>query len=200
MQPNLKSYCATLLEFSTTLFLTDDLISKIRNTSRPDKDGDSAFVNSYKKHRAFVWFKEVDKNIQKFEVEFTYETLSGGKLPKKIPRIEQLTEILSSIKEQLHFNCRVFFSFGKNLRVKPIISLPMKYIEFPNMPYDRIQGLHLVKLDGKEIKYEVILEVPAPGVLFQNVIFKYPSIIDKSLADKILLEAASISERFILKE
>ena len=37
----------------------------------------------------------------------------------------------------------------------------MKYIEAPDMPFDRIQGLHLIKLDNNETKYDVFLEAPA---------------------------------------
>ena len=204
MKPNLKSYHAISLEFSTTLTLTDDLISKIQNISPPDKDGDSLFVDSYNGHRAFVWVigvdKGVDKDIRRFRIEFNYELVRGGKLRKSTPRIEQLFDILSLIEEKMDFDCRVAFTFGKRLKPKSIISLPMKYMELPNMPFDRIQGLHLVKLDGKEKKYDVILEAPAQGIIMENVFFKYIFRIDKSLPDKILREATTISDSFVFKE
>lgn len=200
MQPNLKAHHVNLLEFSTTLSLTDDLISKIRDSSRPDKDGDSVFFDSYRGHRAIAVVRGINKDIQNFEVEFSYQAVSGGRLSKSFPRIEQLTDVLSSVKEQLNFECSVSFTFGKSLRPRPIISLPMKYIEAPNIPFDRIQGLHLIKLDDGETKYDVFLEAPTQGVLLENVVFKYKSRIARSLADKILLEGASISDRFVSKE
>lgn len=197
MQPNLKAHHVDLLEFSTTLSLTDDLISKIRDSSRPDKDGDSVFFDSYKGHRAIAMVRGINKDIQNFEVEFTYQAVSGRRLSKSFPQIQQLTDVLSSVKEQLNFECSVSFTFGKSLRPRPIISLPMKYIEAPNIPFDRIQGLHLIKLDDGETKYDVFLEAPTQGVLLENVVFKYKSRIARSLADKILLEGASISDRFV---
>lgn len=197
MQPNLKAHHVDLLEFSTTLSLTDDLISKIRDSSRPDKDGDSVFFDSYKGHRAIAMVRGINKDIQNFEVEFTYQAVSGRRLSKSFPQIQQLTDVLSSVKEQLNFECSVSFAFGKSLRPRPIISLPMKYIEAPNIPFDRIQGLHLIKLDDGETKYDVFLEAPTQGVLLENVVFKYKSRIARSLADKILLEGASISDRFV---
>lgn len=203
MKPKLKSRYATSLEFSANLALTGELISKIRNISPPDKDGDSLFVDSYNGHRAFVWVieveKEPDKDVRRFRIEFNYEARGGGKLGASIPRIEQLIEILSS-NERVEFDCRVAFTFRKRLKPRTIISLPMKYFEFPNMPFDRIQGLHLVKLDGKETKYDVILEAPAHGMVIENVFFKYASGIDKSLASKILEQAATISDNFVFKE
>lgn len=205
MKPNLKSYNATSLEFYTTLVLTDELISEIQNISPPDEDGDSLFVDSYKSHRAFVWVIEVDKGLDKgtrrFRVEFNYELGRGRRLRKSTPRIEQLIDILSSIKEKVDLDCRVALEFGKRLKPKPLITLPMKYMDFPDMPFDRIQGLHLVKLDDKETKYEVILEAPVEGIIMENVFFKYTSEVNKSLAGKILGEATTISHRFVvLKE
>jgi hypothetical protein len=65
---------------------------------------------------------------------------------------------------------------------------------------DRIQGMHLVKLDGSETKYDVFLEVPTQGVIIENIVFKYSSKIDSNLANNILVEAVRISDKFVLKE
>jgi hypothetical protein len=75
----------------------------------------------------------------------------------------------------------------------------MKYIESPNVPFDRIQGLHLVKLDG-QTKYDVFLEAPTQGMVMANILFEYTSRLDESLASKILVEAEAISNRFVIKE
>jgi len=204
MRPNLKSHHATLVHFDTTLTLTDGLISEIQNVSPPDADGDSPFLDSYDGHRAWVWVIALDKGVKegvrRFRIEFNYQVRAGGRLSRRIPRIEQLMNILCSIKEKTDFDCRVAFQFGKRLKPRPIIGLPMKYLELPNMPFDRIQGLHLVKFDGSKIKYEVILEAPANGVVVENVLFSYASEIDNSLAGKILVGAATISDKFVLKE
>jgi len=199
MQPNLKVYNVTSLEFKTKSIFNDDLISQIRTIAGPDEDGDSFFADVYKGHRAFVRVRELDKDIRRFEIEFTYLALGGRRLPKSIPRIEQLIETLASIQEPMVFDCEVSFMFGKSLRPRCIISLPMKYIEAPNMPFDRIQGLHLVKLDD-QIKYDIFLEAPAKGILMANILFKYTSRVDESLAGKILVEAEAIANRFVIKE
>ena len=204
MKPNLKSYNTTSLVFHTTMALPNDLISEIRNISPPDEDGDSSFVDSYQRHNASVWVIEVDKGpdkeIRRFNVVFNYELGRGRKLGKRIPKIEQIIDILSSIGKENDFDCRVAFEFGRRLKPKPIIALPVKYMDFPNMPFDRIEGVHLVKLDGAETKYDVILEALGRGVITESVFFKYTSEIDKSLADKILSESMTISDRFVFKE
>jgi len=203
MKPNLKSYNATLLEFHTTLPLTGDLISKIRSASPPDEEGDSPFIDSYQGHNAYVWVIEVDKGVDKdkrrFSIHFRYEVGRGRKPSKKNPLIEELVDILSSIKGNLAFDCQVNFVFRKRLKARSIISLPMKYVELPNMPFDRIQGLHLVKLDGSETKYDIILDSPSSGTIIETLFFHYSSRVDKTLAEKILREAMTISDRFVLR-
>ena len=198
MQPNLKSCHAISLEFSTVVPLSVDLISEIRNSSGPDEDGDSLFFDSYRNHRALAIVKGINEESRdKFPVEFTFEARSGGRLPKSMPRTKQLVSILSLLKEQMRFECRVTFVFGRRLKPRPVIPLPIKYIEAPDIPFDRIQGLHLVKTDGSETKYDVFLEAPGRGIIVENVIFRYHSTISESLASNILAEAVSISDKFV---
>lgn len=199
MQPKLKSRNAMSLEFSTTIPLSDEQILKIRKTSEPDEDGDSVFLDSYEGHRAAAIVKSAQKDTPKYEIDFVYQAKSGGRLSKNLARIKQLADIISSVKEQLNFECVIAFTFGRSFHPKPIISLPMKYIEAPNMPFDRIQGLHLVKLEGNKTKYEIFLEAPTRGILFENVQFNYLSSFDESLPEKILTEAESISSNIVFR-
>jgi hypothetical protein len=199
MQPKLRSCNAKVLEFSSTVPLSGEQISKIRDISRPDKDGDSDFFDSYEGHRALAIVRGAKKDAREYKIMFVYETRTVKSLPKRLPRIRQLVETLFLVKEQLNFECSVAFQFGRSLHPKPIINLPMKYIEAPNMPFDRIQGLHLVKLDGNKTKYDVFFEAPTRGILFENVEFNYVSSFDESLPDKILTEAESISDKVVFR-
>jgi len=200
MQPKFRSCNAKVLEFSSTVPLSHEQISKIRDVSHPDKDGDSDFFDSYEGHRALAIVRGAKEEAQEYKIEFTYEARTARRLSKRLPRIRQLVETLCLVKEQLNFECSVIFEFGRNLHPKSIISLPMKYIEAPNMPFDRIQGLHLVKLDGHETKYDVFLEAPTKGIVFENIEFNYVSSFDESLPDKILTEAKSISDKVVFRE
>ena len=200
MQINLKAHNATDLEFSAKITLTADLIAEIHKLSKPDSDGDSPFVDSYENHRALAWVLKADEKTFQSNIFFTYETKKGGRLGKKQPRIVQLTDFLSRTNQKLTFECRASFQFGKRSHVKSIIHLPQKYLEMPDMPFDRIQGMHLVKLDGSETRYDVFLEAPTQGVILENVIFKYSSKFDNNLANNILVEALKISDNFVIKE
>lgn len=200
MQINLKARNATELEFSTQISLTADLIAELHKLSKPDSDGDSCFLHSYEKHRAWAWVYKADEKTFQSNIIFTYQAKRGGKLGKKQPLIFQLIDLLSHTNQKPTFECRASFQFGKKLHYKPIVHLPQKYLELPNMPFDRIQGMHFVKLDGSDTKYDVFLESPTQGVIIENIIFKYSSKVDDNLATNIFIEALRISDNFIIKE
>jgi len=197
MQPDLRPRHVTSLRFSASLDLGEDLVSRIRTSSPPDDEGDSLFVDSYKRHRAIVWVQELDKDAGTFLLGFTYEPVPGGGLRKLVARVHQLVDIVAPAGEQLDFDCQVAFQFGKRLKPRSIITLPMKYIEAPGLPFDSIQGLHFTKADDSGTKYDVFLDAPAHGVLAANVLFKYATQIDQSLPERILSEAESICQKFV---
>lgn len=199
MQINLRAKNITTLIFSAILQLSDGFISRIRELSRPDKSGNSAFIEIYSRHRAWAWVLVHNEEENIYRLGFTYEA-SSRKLPRSYPGISQLINILREIKEKQTFDCTAILNYGKKLRPKSIISLPMKWIEAPNLPFDRIQGLHFVKFEGSEIKHEAYLEAPSPGLLLMSINFKYKSTIDDLLLDKIVNEAISISDMFVFKE
>jgi len=200
MQINLKAHNASNLQFSAQIILTADLIAEIHNISEPDSDGDSVFLDSYENHRAWAWVYKADEETFQSDIIFNYETKKGGRLSKKLPLIFQLIDILSHTNQQLTFECRASFQFGKKLHMKSIVHLPQKYLEMPDMPFDRIQGMHFVKLDGSNTKYDVFLEAPTQGVIIENIIFNYSSKIDDKLAINIFTEALKVSDSFVIRE
>jgi len=200
MQINLKAHNVANLEFSSKITLTTDLIAKIQKLSTPDSDGDNSFFESYENHNAVAWVFKADEKTLQSDVGFMYEAKKGRKIGKNRARISQLVNLSFPINQQVTFDCRASFQFGKKLRAKSIVHLPQKPFELPDMPFDRIQGMHFVKSDGSETKYDVFLEAPTQGVIIANIIFKYSSKIDSNLANNILNRAVDISDMFIFKE
>lgn len=200
MTPDLKGLNVFLLEFSTEVQLNSDIVRKIRDASNPDEEGDSVFFDSYKGHTALAVVYGAGRDTQPYRLIFRYTARSGGRLSKDVPRITQLFDILSDVKEQLSFECSVSFDFGKALHPRPLITLPVECPSTAGMPFDRIQGLHFVKLDGNGTKYDVFLEAPARGIVRETVEFKYVSPFEQSVPQKILLMAQSISDKFVFKE
>lgn len=201
---NLKAFNLVYLYFSSTITLTDELISQVRKVSKPDDEGDSAFVDSYNidgmNHRSWGWVIEQDKNKGIYTIRTSYEAKGGGRIGKKAPRVPQLFKILSSIDDVLEFNCRAHFQYLKRTKPKPIVELPLKLVHAPNMPFDRIQGVHLIKLDGNKTKYDVALDILTNGTLIVNISFNYKAQIQETFGDDILREAVEISRLFVSKE
>jgi len=198
MQVNLKTYHALSLTFSTKLRLSDETINQIRETSEINRQGDCVFETLYNGHIAYcVVTKYRGKDATQYEVSFTYEISQRRRTRKDIPSIARLIEILSSMPERYDFNCGVGFDFKRNLKPKSLLPLPFRYSEWPDMPFDRIQGYHLVKLANNKIKYNVFLDAPAPMTLIMNILFDVPFTFNDELADNILKEALTISKRFV---
>jgi len=200
MQINLKAHSITQLTFTSNILLTSDLVDQIHIFSKPDEEGDSVFFDKYENHIAWVWIYKAEEETLKSKIEFFYEARKSRKLRKSAPRISQLIDIFSTFSQQPTFECQASFTFPKKSRAKSIIHLPQIYMELPDRPFDRIQGMHLVKLDGSETKYDVFLEVPTRGVIIENIIFKCTFKIDNNLANNVLSEALNISEKLIFKE
>lgn len=205
MRLNLKAYNIVYLHFSSpTMTLTDELISQVRKVSKPDSEGDSAFVDSYDidgaGHRSWGWILEQDKKNRKFTIEINYEAKGGGRIGKRMPRTTQLFDLLSSIDGVLKFDCRAYFQYPKRTKAKPIVELPLKLINAPNMPFDRIQGVHLIKLDGNKTKYDIALDMLTNGTLIANISFNYNAKMRETIGDEILRAAAEISGLFVSKE
>jgi len=183
---------------------TDELISKVRKVSKPDDEGDSIFIDSYDidgtRHRCWGWVLEQDKSKRIFSIELNYEAKGGGRIGKKMPRIAQLLDILSSIDNVFEFDCRAYFQYAKRIKPKPVVELPMKLINVPNMPFDRIQGVHLIKLEGNKTKYDVALDTLTNGILIANISFNYRANIQETICDDILKKAVEISNLFVSKE
>lgn len=204
MGPDLKSYNIEELAFFATVSLDSTLIAQIQKVSPPDDSGDSLFVDHYKhgktNYKSWVWVIKGSKDTDKYDINFHYEVATAAKAPKDIPKISRLIEIVSVIEKGVQFDCRANFWFGARSKIKPIIPLPLRLLELPDMPFDEVHGLHLVKRNGKGKKYEVMLDFSGRGTIAESVFFGYHGGIRETLADEIINEAVKISSSFILRE
>lgn len=203
MDINIKSENAVSLEFSTSIILNDNQISQIQSESHPDKDGNSFFLDIYEGHTAYCWVVKSDKRNKqvknKYSLNFFYKLSTRTRQIKKSVSISRLMDVLSSITDKNNFDCEISFKFPKRLKPKPIINLPLKYTESPNMPFDMIQGFHLIKLEGRKTKYSVILGASDTGIIYATIFFDFNYGFDVSLAKKIFEYGLSIVSNFVSK-
>lgn len=201
---NLKSFDISALRINFEASLPEDLLEIMGSVCPPDEDGDFVFVDSYKVegvgHAASAIVSELKKGAKEFGFEFMYRVRRGGRLGKDVPRTSQLLEILSAIKEPVWFNCLLRFIFGKRSKTNTLINLPIKVTAQPNAPFNEIHGIHFVKLEKKELEYEVILDLLDEGGLMETVIFRHRNRISESTIEKIVRKAVEISNSFVSKE
>lgn len=210
MRPNLKKYSAKSIHINTEVALTNKIVAKLKRVSFQDEDGDYPFIDAYRNNLSWAWViderERPVKGKRSFSIQFNFER--GGviswdvdikRLRKSVPRTEQLIDLLSSNGEELDFSCRLDFEFAKNLKPKPMFNLPIKYAESPDYPFDDMCGVHLRKLDGKAIRYEVILEGLGDGKIMITVFFVYKSKMTRDIVERILEEGSRIASAFVTK-
>lgn len=201
MKPDLVSANAVSLSFVTKLHLNDDLVNMIHEISPPDEDGDSSFLDSYVQqrhgHGVIAWVISPAENKGDFRASFTYAPARYERRPKKEPKVAQLIDILSNLKQEVAFDCSVTFQFSRREHVSPVFILPIRTSCAKTLPFDEIRGMRFVKLEGNKILYSVILDLTSEGALHQNIGFSYPSNFSMTLTDNILHKAIDISRKFI---
>ena len=202
MQPHLKQHHITEMNISFTLTLPVNVVSEIRKISPPDEDNDSVFLDMYKignaRYRAWHWLKEKDRANNIYQIDINYE-IGSVRPPKGIPGIADLVGALSSIEESVDLDCQVRFSFTKRDKVRPIMPLPLKLLDSPNMPFDEIAAVILTKKNSEWGDYSVMLGVAESGRLTEMVFFNMQSQIQETLIEEVIERVSSISKKFILK-
>ena len=113
MRPNLIGVRVDRLSFHTELTLDGNLVDDIHRASEPDEEGDSVFLDVYTRkghrHRASVWAISSTETQGEFHIMFNYAVGEAERLPRGMPGILQLSDILSNIKEPIEFHCQAFF-------------------------------------------------------------------------------------------
>jgi len=206
MKPKLKSYCINDLGYSGTLAIPRDLISTIETLAPPNKDQISVFMESYTGHHGLLYLHPIDtggqeQDIRKYYLNCQYSVRGGRpKRNKGIPQPQQLLVILSTGIGEVTLDCRVDFLFLKRSQRKTLMNLPLTPWTIPKMPFNRINGIHVAKMNGKESEYEVVLDVVPKTSVWVSIRFRYQSTIDNHMSEKVIEKALSICSLFVSQE
>lgn len=196
----LKTPGVVEFRFDVKTKFSEELVKKINKVCEPDKDGDFVFADSFKVegvgHVASIIISEIKKGSGEFGLYFYY-VRRRGRLSKKIPKIEQIFEILSELEEQVKFNCFLRLAFGKRAKTNTLVNLPIKISNNTDAIFNEIHGIHFVKIEKKELEYEVILDLLEGGGFTEAVIFPHKDVIAESTIATILGKGLDISSRFV---
>ncbi len=123
-----------------------------------------------------------------------------GRTSRRIPAsIEGLFDLLSPVIDKVNLRTSADFLYTKEVKAKPIIEIPNKYINDPNVPFDYIQGYHFIKKSTELGKgYNVLLDSNKRGEYLVRVVFEHSEKFDKELFNDCVKEVESIARKFII--
>lgn len=197
---NLKKFNIAELRFDFSVNLTDDLLEKLQSVVAPDKDGDFMFMDSYKiDNVGHSLAAMVSKSafVEIYRIRGIWEIRKGRRSLKGVVSVGKLFEIISSIEDEIMLTSSLRLSFSQRKKYKTIISLPIKITDMPEMVYDEIHGIHFVKREGRDFKYDVILDLERDGSLMELIICTKRMKIKESILEDIIQEGLEISDSFV---
>jgi hypothetical protein len=199
---NLKKLNIVELRFDFSINLMDDLLEKVESVVAADKDGDYMFMDPYRiDNVGHVLATMVSKSgvPEIYRVRGIWEIRKGRVSSKGLVSVGKLFEIISSIEAKTMLEGSLRLSFSRRKKYKSIINLPIKITDMPKMTYDEIHGMHFVKREGRDFKYDVILDVERDGSLTELVIYQRRMEVKESILEDIIQEGLEISDCFVLR-
>ncbi len=200
MNPDLKKYNAKNLEIQGEFDIPSDIAIKLRDYSKPDKDGDSLFITKHPRHQVWMWMITLSKMAKdgSERYQMRYYCKPGRAIKSKGPSIEGLVDLLSPAIDKIDLHISVDFLFKKDLKAEPIIEMPNRYISYTDAPFDYIQGYHFTKKDTELGKgYNVVVDSFIKGEYFVRVMFERSEIFDNEVFDNCIKGAESIARKFV---
>jgi hypothetical protein len=200
MKPDLKACHAFSMQFNCVTNVSNEIVSAIRASSTHDKDGDFLFIKNYDSTNSWAWVdkpkRSRSQDTYRVKISFYYDLEKEKVPPPGTKSIDELLDILRPCTEQISFDCNIMFEYPKKLKTSTIISIPLKWTDSVEMPFNIIQGLHLVKLENNKRLYDIQLEAFDDGNFGMSLNFNQKLAISEQLADQVLSFATNIARRF----
>jgi hypothetical protein len=199
MKPDLRKYNAFSLRFETSIDSSQSYNDEISRLSPPDEDGDRVFADLYDGILAHSVVSKYSKaKGSKVSISFAYVFEKRKKLSHPTPGIDQLMAILSATSESCKFGCQVGFDLKTSKNSKPLIPLPIKLTDFPHVPFNSVQGMHLKKVTAVGDEFDIFIEGTEKGELYINLIFELTKVFHNEIATDIVTIAYEVAKGFIV--
>ena len=160
MKPNLKPFNIQKLSFSTTCVIPEEILSNIK---KQDKDADSVlrFFDSYTidriSHLCVLTLQCKDEKNCEYFIEFEFSISKRKiKLPRGIPKINNLIDMLCTLDRSQNFNCSTNIEFSKKDNRQFIIDLPIIISKNSMLPISLIDGFS-IEGNVESINYSALI-------------------------------------------
>ncbi len=207
MQIDWRATGLTFLRLTTQTELPQDCLQRVRRASVPDEEGDSCFWEQFKGYHGLAIVapeasqddaSEQTQGETTVALAFLYQRGTGEK-PESVggmPKIGSLIDILSSYALESAIACSARFVYPKRIKPKPVVKLPLECLQSPDMPFDSIHGVRLVKHEGKAVKYNAVVDLDH-GELMATIGYRTGGPIDAGLLGRAAAVAAEISAKLV---
>lgn len=205
MRPDLAKVHARTLEFSCRVTPQPEQLEHLRTAfGRSDsyKDFPWFFFNRYRASHvlhtsaAVVNPSKREANSLALQFSFFARTRVTADFETKPKPVADLVRLLSEWDAEATFNCSVGLLYPKKGWTSRI-ALPMRLLEYDDLPFDEFRGFRAVKVEDGKTAYSVIIDRPENKALSHSVLFSQTAAINDVLADIILGQGAHISSLFI---
>ena len=206
MRPNLARFHVTSVDFCCDLQLEPAEFERLSSAFRDDKNYMGFpwfFGNSYTagraSHLASAAVVSIKGKATALHVHFEF---SRRRLLPPNVELRPLSDLLSLISEQeseSKFDCTVALEYPDK-GWGSLVSLPMRLLEYRDLPFDEFRGFRAVKIQEGKTAYSIIIDRPDNKAISHAVQFSNSGRIEASLADTILAQGVRISSLFIRRE
>ena len=199
MKLDLVRFKAEGIRFSTVVPLQPEFFRSILDT-QPDlakELGFATFGTRYSRSKMAHLASGVIRPLEDggYLVGINYEREARIQPPRGVPAISHMFEVLSSIGGTHNFSCTARFRYPA-AEYQSIIGIPVRLEESKALPYNEIRGLRVVKREGEDILYDVLLD-RRNEYIHAETEFSYAGTFSAELPSSILLSAVEIGSAFV---
>lgn len=206
MRPNLASFRARSVEFWCHLDLETTEFDRLTSAFPDDKNYRELpwlFADSYslRKARHFASAVVTAPKGKTKAIHVHFEFSRQPVLPADL-QAKPLSDLVGLASERAlegAFDCTVTLEYPEK-GWRSLVSLPMRLLEYRDLPFDEFRGFRAVKVQEGKTAYSVIIDRAENKAILHLVQFSYSGPVDSKLGDTILKEGARISSLFIHRE
>jgi hypothetical protein len=154
------------------------------------------YTKGGQRQRELAMLKRGKRGRDEYALTFHCTVGREGRLPRALKRPYFFLQTLAPFGLKATFKCAGKFQYS-DTDWEPVIALPLRFVQWPALPFDELRGVRAVKLEGDNLTYSVILDRPDNEKYLHSLMFEYDATIGPTLVEEVLAEAARISLLFI---
>ncbi len=157
----------------------------------PDADGDCMFEQVYRGVSGSAMVTPQNDSAGALEVPrsyigFAFRSVVPSPYWEQERSIDGLVRLLEPLGLEDDFDCQLSYWYSGRRRVRPVVALPARLPESAALPFDSIEGVRVVKREGKKIRYSAVIDLDPPRGFVVNLQFGLRAVLNSAVAEKVI--------------